>query len=230
VAEKGSGAQDMALELPDLGPLLGGHHGLSPEQVAESQRERLLAAVAGIVGEQGYRAATIAKIVKAASVSTRDFYDHFSSVEECFLAAFEAVVANLEALVANGVEAIPDWPDRVVAALRVALDFFTEEPQLARVCLIEPVSATPATALRFHEAVSQCVPLLSQGRALHSGGGSLPRSTEDSLLGGAVSIVTRSMLGGAVLSELLPDLVEFMLSPYVGAERAKQLAASSGSF
>jgi hypothetical protein len=112
-----------------------------------------------------------------------------------------------------------------VAALRAALDFFAEEPHLARVCLIEPVSSTPATALRFHEAVSKCVPVLAQGRALHPDGGSLPRSTEDSLIGGAVSFVTRSMLGGAALPELLPDLVEFMLSPYVGAERAKQLAA-----
>jgi AcrR family transcriptional regulator len=214
--------------LEELGPLPGGHHGLSREQILESQRERLLAAIAQEVAARGYRGTTITEIVKRASVSTRDFYQHFDGKEECFLAAFDAVRDHVESLIAAAVAERPDWPHQVIAALRAALDFFAEEPDLARLCLLEPVSATPRTAIRFREAVLACVPGLALGREL-SQDRSLPTSTEDSLLGGMISLATRSLLAGESerLPELLPDLVEFTLSPYLGPERAADLAEAA---
>lgn len=210
---------------PDLGPLPGGHHGLSPEQVAESQRERLLAAIAQVSAERGYRAATIAEIVKAASVSSRAFYESFESKEAVFLAAFEAVLAHLEELVAAAVAAVPDWPHKVVAALRALLDFFAAEPALARLVLVEPITASPQIATRFRAAVVECIPHLRAGRAERTEAAALPDSTEDSLLGGLLVLTARSLLAAdRPLTELLPDLVEFALSPYLGPERAKELA------
>jgi AcrR family transcriptional regulator len=213
----------------ELGPLPGGHHGLSREQIVDSQRERLLAAVAHEVAAHGYRATTITEVVKLASVSTRDFYEHFEGKEECFLAAFEAVRDYLEELLAAAVAEQPDWPHQVIVALRTALGFFAAEPDLGRLALVEPVSATPTIAIRFREAVLACVPALARGRAELADGDSLPPSTEDSLLGGIVSLVTRSILAGNTqrIPELLPDLVEFTLSPYLGAKRAAELAADS---
>lgn len=216
-----------AQEAPaDFGPLPGGHHGLSREQVAESQRERLLASLAHAVAERGYRSTTVAEIVKAASVSSRAFYENFDSKEACFLAAFDAVLAHLEALIAEAVRPRPDWPHRVIAALRAALDFFAAEPDLGRLCLIEPITASPAIATRFRAAVVSAIPYLEPGRAERPDGASLPESTEDSLLGGLVVLTGRSLLtaGPASLEALLPDLVDFALAPYLGAEAAKALA------
>jgi AcrR family transcriptional regulator len=217
---------------PELGPLPGGHHGLSRQQVSESQRERLLVAVARDVAQRGYRAATITEIVKIASVSTRDFYEHFDSKEDCFLAAFEAVGGHLEELIATTAAEHPgDWPQQVIAVMRASLRFFSEQPDLARLCLVEPVAATPAIAIRFRDAVLSFVPLLAAGRALHESADSLPESTEDSLIGGVVSLASRSILLDEAdsLEALLPDLVEFVLSPYLGADRAKLLAAEASS-
>lgn len=216
--------------LGELGPLPGGHHGLSREQILESQRERLLAAVAEEVAIKGYRATTITEIVKLASVSTRDFYQHFENKEQCFLAAFDAVRDHLEELVATAIAEQPDWPDQVIAALRAALEFLAAEPHLARLCLVEPVSATPTIAIRFREAVLACIPALQRGRD-EADGGALPPSTEDSLLGGIISLATRSILAGETeqLPTLLPDLVEFTLSPYLGADRATSLAAEAAT-
>lgn len=212
-------------EFGELGPLPGGHHGLSREQILESQRERLLAAIVQEVAAKGYRPTTITDVVKLASVSTRDFYEHFDGKEACFLAAFEAVRDHLDSLVRAAVAEEPDWPHQVIAALRTLLDFFASEPDLARLCLIESVSATPAIAIRFREVVLACVPALALGRAELAAGDSLPASTEDSLLGGAISIAARSILAGETerLPALLPDLIVFILSPYLGAERAAVL-------
>jgi AcrR family transcriptional regulator len=223
-------ADRSAKGLGELGPLPGGHHGLSREQILESQRERLLAAVAEEVAIKGYRATTITEIVKLASVSTRDFYQHFENKEQCFLAAFDAVRDHLEEVVATSTAEQPNWPDQVIAALRGALEFFAAEPDLARLCLVEPVSATPTIAIRFREAVLACIPALERGRD-EADVAALPPSTEDSLLGGIISLATRSILAGETekLPTLLPDLVEFTLSPYLGADRAATLAAAAAT-
>jgi AcrR family transcriptional regulator len=213
----------------DLGPLPGGHHGLSREQIAESQRERLLAALAEQVAANGYRATTITEVVKVASVSTRDFYELFDGKEDCFLAAFAAVRDHLEDLIRRAAGGEDDWPHRVIAGLRAALEFFAGEPELARFCLLEAVSATPTIAIRFREAVLMGAPALAEGRAELADQAALLPETEDAILGGIVSLATRSIISGETekLPELLPDLVDFSLSPYLGVERAAELADES---
>lgn len=213
----------------ELGPLPAGHHGLSREQVAESQRERLLAGIAQAVAANGYGATTITQVVKAASVSSRAFYELFESKEECFLEAFDAVVAHLDDLVTEAVRAEPDWSHQVIAGLRAALRFFTEEPDLARLCLVEPVTATPVIATRFRDVVVEKSQALKPGRLERAEAEELPASTEDSLLGGLIALISRSILTGSVdsLEELLPDLLDFVLAPYLGPEAARLLARQS---
>lgn len=213
----------------ELGPLPGGHHGLSREQILDSQRERLLAAIAHEVAARGYRATTITEVVKFASVSTRDFYELFDSKEACFLAAFDAVRDHLAEVTSTAMASELDWARQVIAALRVVLDFFASNPDLARLCLLEAVSATPTIALRFREAVLACAPVLARGRAELADPDSLLPETESSIVGGAVSLATRSIVAGEAeqLPELLPGLADFTLTPFLGAERAGELAAAS---
>jgi AcrR family transcriptional regulator len=211
----------------DLGPLPAGRHGFTPEQVAHNQRERLIAGLAEAVAEHGYNAVTIAHIVRAAKVSRRIFYANFTSKEDCFLAAFDVVVAHLRELVAEAVEPVPDWPGRAIAAARALLAFLASEPDLARLCLLESRSAGPAVAARFHEAVGELVPLLEQGRAERPPDRPpLPASAEDSTIGALVSLAAGKVAAGEAerLPELLPDFTEFILSPYLGAEEAERLA------
>jgi AcrR family transcriptional regulator len=181
------------------------------------------------VAARGYRATTLTEVVKFASVSTRDFYEIFESKEDCFLAAFDAVLDHLAELISAAAGAEPDWPHQVIAALRAALEFFAAEPDLARLCLLESVSATPTIAIRFREAVLECVPALARGRSELADPDSLLPETESSIIGGAVSLATRSIIAGetAKLADLLSDLADFTLSPYLGAERAAELAARS---
>jgi AcrR family transcriptional regulator len=195
----------------------------------ESQRERLLAGIAQAVAANGYRSTTITQIVKAASVSSRAFYELFESKEECFLETFDAVVAHLEDLVVEAARHEPDWPYQVISGLRAALRFFTEEPDLARLCLVEPVTATPVIATHFRDIVVDKSQVLKPGRGERGEAEELPDSTEDSLLGGLIALASRSILAGSAdsLEDLLPDLVDFVLSPYLGPEAARQLAAES---
>ena len=90
----------------------------------------------------------------------------------------------------------------MIAALRAALDFFAAEPDLARLCLLESVSATPTIAIRYREAVLACVPALARGRAELADPDSLLPEAESSIIGGTVSLATRSIIAGE--TEKLP--------------------------
>lgn len=211
----------------DLGPLPGGHHGLSREQVAESQRERLLAAVVTVVAARGYRGATVTGIVKEASVSSRVFYEFFKDKEDAFRAAFEAVVAHAEDVsVKAAAEHEGDWPQQAVAVLAELTRLFSAEPELARFCLLEPATATPEIIAEFRGTILRGAPFLETGRNQRKDGDALPPSTEESILGGLLSLASGAVMAGTpALDDLLPDLVEFALAPYLGSDQARAIAA-----
>ncbi len=210
----------------ELGPLPAGRHGYSREQVAHHQRERLIAGLAEAVAEKGYAAVTLTDIVKGAKVSRRVFYANFESKEQCFLAAFEVVLAHLHELVAEAVGGVSDWPGQAIAATRAVLAFLASEPDLARLCLVESRGGGPGVMARFNEAVGEMAPLLRKGRAERPEGGRLPDSTEDSTIGSLVSLVFRKVAGGEAkqLEDLLSDCVELVLLPYLGPAEAARLA------
>ncbi len=210
-----------------LGPLPAGRHGLSREQVVLNQRERLIGGLAEAVAEHGYNAVTITHITKAAQVSRRTFYENFESKEECFLAAFEVVVDHVRELIAAAVEPIEDWPHEVIAAFRALLGFLAADPDLARLCVVESLTAGPAVAERFQQTIYGFIPLLERGRSERQSDRPLPKSTESSLIGALATLTSRSIMAGDAerLDKLLPDFTEFVLTPYVGPEEAHRLAA-----
>src|ERR687888_438164 len=80
----------------DVPPALPrGPHRLSRDQVAASQRIRLMAATAEAVAEHGYADATIAEISRRAGVSPKTFYDHFTDKLDCFLAGYDTLTQVL---------------------------------------------------------------------------------------------------------------------------------------
>jgi hypothetical protein len=123
----------------------------------------------------------------------------------------------------------------VIEAFRATLDFLSREPDLASLCLVESLTAGPVVAERFQETVYSFVPLLEGGRAVRQSERPLPESTESSLIGAMVNLASRTIIAGEAerLGNLLPDFVEFSLTPYLGTEEAHRLAdgsaATSGS-
>jgi AcrR family transcriptional regulator len=179
------------------------------------------------VAVAGYARVTVTRLTKSASVSTRDFYEHFEGKEDCYLATFDAIRDHLADLIERAAAAEPDWPHQVVAALRAVVEFFADEPDLARLFLLESISATQTIAAHFRETVLSCAPALARGRGEMADPASLLPDGESAIVGGAVSLVTRRIVAGETdqLPRLLPDLIEFTLSPYLGEERALDLAA-----
>jgi AcrR family transcriptional regulator len=211
--------------------LPAGRHGLPREFITQNQRERIITALVDTVAERGYNATTVAHITKAASVSRRTFYEHFADKEACFLAAYDMVADHIRASMRAAAESFGDWPQQVRAALATMLRFLASEPELARLTMIEPVAAGGEIAARHRASMQGFVAILKAGRPQHSGERPLPEATEETLVGGIVSLIVREISASrtADLEQLLPDLVELILAPYLGIEEAERLARSDAA-
>ena len=224
---KGKGKTDEQGATTAASPRLpAGRHGLPREFIVQNQRERIVTALVDTVAERGYNATTVAHITKAASVSRRTFYEHFADKEACFLAAYEMVADHIAASMRAAAEAFEEWPQKVRAALATMLRFLAGEPELARLCMIEPAAAGGEIAARHRASMQGLVEILKAGRPGHAGTRPLPEATEETLVGGIVSLIVREISAGRTeqLEALLPDLVELTLAPYVGPEEAERLA------
>lgn len=206
---------------------LPGRQELPREFITQHQRARIVNALARETAERGYRAVTVANIVKRAGIARNTFYENFGSKEECFLATQEyAMSAALERVVAAAGE-IDDWPRRVRAGLAAFLAYVSEEPALARTCMVEALSAGPASVRYYEESQQAFVSLFQLGRDVSPRGGELPETLEEALIGGVFWIVYQRLTGPepSKIGELTPELTEFILKPYLGADEARVIAA-----
>lgn len=99
-----------------------GRHPLTQAAVAGSQRLRLLDAVARVVADKGYGAATVADVIALAGVSRRTFYEHFAGLEDCFLAAYEDGMRSLFGAIRLALADVPH--DDLAQRTRVAIDAY----------------------------------------------------------------------------------------------------------
>jgi AcrR family transcriptional regulator len=150
-----------------LDQLRGGKHGLTPEQVASSQRERVLAAMRELVATHGYRDVSVATVLRHAGVSRKTFYELYSGKEECFVAVYEGEMERLLVPVMQAFEGSEPWVDRLRTALGVLLGALAGDPSAARICFVEVLAAGPLALERRAHALAALDPLF----APHDGAG-----------------------------------------------------------
>ena len=144
-----------------LDQLRGGRHGLTPEQVASSQRERVLAATRDLVAARGYRDVAVAAVLRHAGVSRKTFYELYSGKEECFVAVYEDEMERLLAPVLRAFEGEEPWVDRLRTALGVLLGSLADDPSAARICFVDVLSAGPLALERRSHALATLDPLFA---------------------------------------------------------------------
>jgi AcrR family transcriptional regulator len=188
---------------------------------------RIITALAQETCDQGYQQVTVADVVRRAGTARNTFYENFRSKDDCFLATQEyAMSAALERVV-EAAGALQSWPRRVRAGLTAFLSYVVEEPALARTCMVEALSAGPAAVEYYEKSQQAFVSLFRLGRDVSPHGADLPETLEEAIIGGVFWIVYQRLAAGEVsaIPELLDELIEFALTPYLGAEAARQVAA-----
>lgn len=202
-----------------------GRHGLPRAFVAENQRERLLNGVVEAVAEHGFNATTIGKITEAAKISRRTFYEYFADKEDCFLAAYAMIDGHVRGSMLAVADPAEPWPEQVRARLAAFLDVLSRDLAVARFYLTEPLAAGGEIAARYRDAMQ----LLAETIRPQSSLSEMDVEVRDqALMGGIATLIARRLNSGEAtrLGELLPDLTELALAPYLGRDEARRIARS----
>lgn len=217
---------DDASGLPRLPP---GRHGLRREYVEQNQRQRLTAGIIAAVAEKGYHETTISDIAAAAGISRRTFYGYFDSKEACFFDAYDEIAGYLRQAATAAADTESEWGEQARAKIGSLLETFAANPDLARFYLLAPPRAGEALAARYREALSQALAELKAGMPSSPTTRPVSAAAEQALVGGIAALIARRVEAGEgkSLPELLPDLVELTLTPYLGREQALRFARTA---
>lgn len=186
------------------------------------QRERLLAAMTATVTEIGYSALTVQDVLSRAGISRPTFYEQFEDKEDCFLAAFDAVVGQLRERVENAAAEGGEWKERLRLGIGALLEFVEEDPGAARAAIVEARASSPSGLRRRDEVLdgfASCVDALIRGELVE------PPSAiaAAGVVGGIESVLYARLQKGKLkdLDSLLPSLMYFAVLAYAGEEEAR---------
>jgi AcrR family transcriptional regulator len=94
-------------------------------------RLRVLDGLDASIRERGYRATTVADIVRHARTSKRTFYDHFASKEECFLELLRVEVEIMADDIRSAVDPRADWQVQTRQAVEGYVGSIESRPAIA---------------------------------------------------------------------------------------------------
>jgi len=145
-----------------------------------------------------------------------------------FSHAFEAAFARLQVVVEEGYAVRGDWPVQIAAAIRAGFEFAADDPETANVLTNEAIARGRDGFARYNRLVDYCAGLLTPGRELRPENEQLPEILERSLAGGLIMLIAQRVDQGraAELRALVPEAVQFALTPYLGLEEARRAASA----
>jgi AcrR family transcriptional regulator len=227
--EPGEGAerprgQRRRRKLPPRRPdqLPRGNHGLSRDEVATSQRVRILNAMVELSGTKGYHDTSVSQVIARAGVTRKSFYELFEDKEACFIAAYVRELTRLMSLTIEAFETQDQWIDGVRAGLSALLHALAREPPVARMCFIEVMAAGPRSLETRNEQMRGFTILFDSGRLERER--EHPAALALNMIGGMSEIIARHVASGRAdeLPDLLSDLMYTAVLPIYGHEAAER--------
>jgi AcrR family transcriptional regulator len=211
---------DRSSERPD-DKLPRGSHGLPPEFVVHSQRDRLFAGMARVMARRGYAATTVDEIAAESGVSRKALYTHFSGKEDVLLQAHRAIVQQITAGAGSAAADQDGWRASLRALFDWGLELFAREPALANLSLVEVAAATPASRQLQRETLDRIRTLVEEATAGNAR--TVPDVAIDGMLGGMVYVVAKAAEEGnpAELPLLRPELMAWFMLVFEGPEAAE---------
>jgi AcrR family transcriptional regulator len=207
---------------PSLPP---GRPRISPEEVADNHRRRVLFAAALLAERKGYTAATVADICKLAGIDMRAFYAMFADKQEAFMAVHELGFQDLMAVTAGAFFAGASWPERTWEAGRAFTQFLESNPTIAHVGFVEAHAVGPGAVQRVEDSHIAFTIFLQEGFQYAKPSTPPSRVELEAIITTIFEIVYSHTRTGEDLrlSGLVPHLSFLALAPFVGPEQADAL-------
>jgi AcrR family transcriptional regulator len=195
-------------------------------ETAESQYDRICAALIAVTVEDGYRNTTPSMVARRAGLTEKDFYSDFKDVEDCLCEVLRTGTEELmlRVLAAYGSKSV--WRDRLRAVAYALLEFLEDDPKRARVMTVEVLSAGDRAQLIRDQGMQGLIELIDQGRQELPDPESLTRATAEAVGGSIYNrihvAIEQGQLDAGDAGELVPPLMYNAVLPYLGAEAAME--------
>jgi AcrR family transcriptional regulator len=187
-----------------------------------TQRERIIAATAGIVREVGARGITVADIVAVAGVSRRSFYNEFRNRSDALIATYEHAFQETLAACTPAFFAPRAWPERVWHGSEAFSRFLMREPLLAYIGFVECYAIGPGFAPRVHDTQLAFTLFLEEGYRQRPEAASLSRACSTFIAAGIFEAGFQAIRRGPqFLRRMQPLGVYMALAPFIGSEAAE---------
>jgi AcrR family transcriptional regulator len=186
-----------------------GPHGLSRDEVVESQRFRLLTAMTEAVAEKGFANTVVADVVARSGVSRATFYQMFRDKEHCFQAAYEMNAGLVARFMEMGLEQLradegSSTLEKLERVLGLYIEILASAPAVARVFLVEVYAAGPEAIAQRRASLDRFVDIVA---AIFEGQPGLLGTREDQrfaaeMIVNAVSAAVTNIVGVGDMQEL----------------------------
>lgn len=199
-----------------------GRGGAADPPRIELQRARKLVTAAEAVRKFPFAGISDGGVNGRAAISRETLEANLQGREACLLAAFESVLALAAERATAAFQAQDGWLDRVRAGLLAVLEFFDEQPALARFLLVHSAQAGPAVLAARREALDRLARVLDDE---HAPARSYPPPlTAQAVASGALGVLHERLSGPdpGVLVELTGPLTSFIVLPFFGARAARK--------
>jgi AcrR family transcriptional regulator len=206
-----------------------GEERLSRSVLARHQRERVLANVIPVLAKRGYQATTVDDLLAAGKVGVGNFYSLFEGKEDCFLAAFDWVLAGIRVRVDAAHRDAKSWSEGAVLGLRELIVSVCAEPAAARIVLVEAQAAGPTATARYEGLLDEVTAKLRSGRRRGVAQPDLPERFEETAIAGLAYYLQQCLLGTDIPDPavLLAEVAPLVLEPIVGAAELRGLIAAN---
>jgi AcrR family transcriptional regulator len=173
---------------------------------ATSFRQRLLDGLAESIAEDGYRATTVAHIVRRARTSRRTFYEHFADKEACFVALLADANAEMIRLIAAAVDPAAPWEAQVRQAVEAWISCAEARPAITLSWIRDVPSLGAQSRTLQREMMDSFVGMiqsLCDTEKWHAiGVGPVPRQLAIMLIGGLRELIATTVEDGGHVREL----------------------------
>lgn len=187
--------------------------GNPPSQVALDQRTRIQSAMIELVGEGGYEAVALRGLTELAGVSSRTFYEHFESKEECFIRTYELVVRRMAARAASAQVGESDWARRLELSLQGFAAELDNKPRAARLALLEIFAAGSSAFGAMSRAETHFEEMLREGLVSSTPQVEISPLQAKAIVSGVAFVARTRMAGGGPISDATAnELCQWALS------------------
>ncbi len=177
-----------------------------------------------VVGEMGFRGASVRAVLEYSGGHRKQFYDHFESLEDCFAQAYDTWIDRLGANLLEAAVATSGWQASVQAGLVRLFQFVGERPAIARSLFVEVQIAGGAALAKHDEAVDRLAGLLDSVRTDLEPSQAPPESTGVFVVGGVEACLCDVLAAGETnrLWDALPELMHLTVGSYLGKAAAEE--------